>query len=259
MNVRESGPVNSSMRRILVGAAAGLLAACTTPIVPDPSVDLTGDWEITAVGREPTGGGENFILSFDPPSGWAQFGCNAGGGSARIERGWLVTGDWIVTVAGCIPKERMRFEREGFEILSEPLAIERRSDRVIRLRNSRGSIDLQPLAPPQLAGSRWSVVGINGRPPPAEAMIRFEARTFVANFGCNSMRGAYEQVGVTLRSPGSTTEMGCMAPDGRPGPVMEYEEQGFAILGRPTQIERVRPGAIRLANERGEILLEENP
>ena len=83
-----------------------------------------------------------FNFRYAPPTGSAQFGCNAGGGSAHVENGWLVTGDWIITVAGC-PDARMQFEREGFAILGAPAAIEVSGPGTVRLRNQRGTITLR--------------------------------------------------------------------------------------------------------------------
>ena len=79
-----------------------------------------------------------------PSEARAQFGCNKGGGGARIERGWLIpAGDWIVTVGACLPHERMRFERRGFAIAAEPMALERHGPNGLRLRNRIGSITLE--------------------------------------------------------------------------------------------------------------------
>lgn len=119
-----------------------LLAACATkPLVPDAAIDPLGRWTITAVDGEPTGGGERFNFHIEQPDGSAQFGCNAGGGPLRVERGWVVAGEWIVTVASC-GAERMLFERRGFDIIGQPMAVETRANGAIRLRNRVGSIDL---------------------------------------------------------------------------------------------------------------------
>ena len=130
------------MKRLMLLASGLLVSGCATPLRPDPSIDPTGQWTVAAVDGEPTGGGPSFNFTIAPPEGSAQFGCNAGSGSLRIDRGWLVAGEWIITVAGCLPKERMRFERSGFHILSQPLAVERAGVDGIRLRNRIGSIAL---------------------------------------------------------------------------------------------------------------------
>lgn len=96
---------------------------------------------MTAVNGRSTGGGDNFFLTMTPTTGSAQFGCNRGGGSAIVKDGWLVTGDWIVTVAGCLSKAHARFEREGFDIHGQPAAIQT-SEGGDLLRNARGTIDL---------------------------------------------------------------------------------------------------------------------
>ena len=111
-------------------------------LAPDPDRSPFGKWTVVAVDGESTGGGERFNFSIEQPYGSAQFGCNKGSGRLRVERGWLVTGDWIITTAGCVPAERMRFERRGFEITSQPMAISARGGSGIRLRDRVGAIDL---------------------------------------------------------------------------------------------------------------------
>jgi hypothetical protein len=132
--------------RLLYPSAILLLSACATPLRPDASVALVGDWEIVAVNGQRTGGGERFFLSLKPPAVSARFGCNAGEGSARVMDGWLLSDGWVITAAGCRPKVYERFEAKGFAVLSRPAAIERRSEGV-RLRSERGSIDLRAMAP----------------------------------------------------------------------------------------------------------------
>ena len=130
------------MRRAIV-AAALLLGACqldrpATSLMPDPSVSLAGRWTIVAVNGRQTGGGERFLAEFGE-FGQARFGCNTGSGAYLVERGWLVTDDWIITAAGC--PGRKQFERLGFRVLSQPLAIERYGNG-IRFRGRQGSIHL---------------------------------------------------------------------------------------------------------------------
>ena len=130
------------MRLGWLAALTLLLAACATKtLVPSATINPLGRWTITAVDGEATGGGERFNFRIEQPYGNAQFGCNAGSGPLRVERGWVVAGDWIVTVASCGPK-RMRFERRGFEIIGQPMTVETRANGAIRLRNRVGSIDL---------------------------------------------------------------------------------------------------------------------
>lgn len=131
--------------------ALGVSACATIPLKPDPSVQPLGRWTVVAVNGQPTGGGERFYFVIDPPAGEAQFGCNKGGGSLSVDDGWVVTGNWIITVAGCLPRGRMRFEDQGYAITSQPMAMERTA-RGIRLRNRAGSVDLVP-APVAAEGS----------------------------------------------------------------------------------------------------------
>jgi heat shock protein HslJ len=167
-----------------------LLTGCATSVRPESSVVLAGDWEIVAVSGQPTGGGDTFILSLNPPRAWAQFGCNAGGGAAAVKEGWFFTDDWIITAAGCVPRDRARFEDKGFGILGRPAAIEQRGG-TVRLRNERGWIDLRRLPPVSLAGTNWRVLSVNGQPAPAGGTISLGERGLEAYFGCNSITGTY--------------------------------------------------------------------
>ena len=129
---------NEPMRfsRFVTSFAACVLAACATPLRPDPSVDLTGDWRVTAVnGMDVPPGMSGFRFRYEPPFSLASLGCNSGSGPARVAHGWLVTGDgWIITTARC-SEERMRFSR--YELFSEPLAIEAAGGGLVQLRNAR--------------------------------------------------------------------------------------------------------------------------
>lgn len=117
------------------------LTACATPLRPDPSIDLAGDWRVIAVNGRPVPAGMSGLgFRYAPPYASARLGCNSGSGPARVSSGWLVTGDaWIITAAGC-SEERMRFSR--YELFGRPLAIEPAGPGRVRLRNARGSLVL---------------------------------------------------------------------------------------------------------------------
>lgn len=248
--------------------AAGLtvlLAACaTTPLAPDPAVDVTGRWTIVAVDGEPTGGGRRFNLEVKPPVGSAQFGCNAGGGSLAIGNGWLVAGDpWIFTVAGCPdPSTWMEFERKGIQILARPLAIERRPSAGVRLRNERGSIDLvsaPPVTAAEIAGT-WDVVSINGVGTPGgeRFRVRIRGNELDAYFGCNRYSAEFAiENGHYAPRMARTTEMACepTGPNAPSVPVMTLEDRAFAVLrSRPEVV--IKPnGAMALVSPRGTIEL----
>jgi heat shock protein HslJ len=221
--------------------------------------DIKGEWTITAVNGARTGGGEAFTLLIHPPEGGAQFGCNAGGGAARVEAGRLITRDWIITAAGCRSERIARFERAGFDILSEPTAVQPKAGGLVQLRNRRGSIELKPLAPRALAGTSWRVVQVNevAPPDPGQSAVRFGRGEFEAMFGCNSMRGGYRQEGAVLRTlSAAVTERGCELVGHNGVPVLTYEQWGFKILSSGPRVMRVRSDAIRLISPQGSMVLE---
>jgi len=238
-----------------VAALALLASACATPPpAPDPGVDATGRWTIVAVDGEPTGKERPFNLEIEPPSGSAQFGCNTGSGPVTVGNGWVVPGEpWIITAAGCPDREQwLHFERKGFRILGEPLAIERRGGTAIRLRNRLGSIDLvptPPIAPADIVG-RWDVESINGVGTPGGPSFRvtISRDRLEGRFGCNHYRAAYVLDTDRFRPMGgSWTEMACELTDpatGRPVlpvPVMTLEDWAFAVLRSGPEV-RLRPG-----------------
>jgi heat shock protein HslJ len=236
------------MRRLAAAVLLVAAAGCATTPRPDPSVNLAGEWEITAVNGEQTGGGERFILSIGSGAGWAQFGCNAGSGAARAKQGWLTTGDWIITAAGCPGRER--FERRGFTILAQPLAIERQSGAGLMLRNRVGSLMIRPIAPVRLTDTQWTAVSINGHASPGRGgTVRFGTADFQANFGCNDIRGTYRQEGaVFITGMSGDTEKGCTSTLPSGVALEDFENWGFRVLrSRPT-VRRLRPGAIELTS-----------
>ena len=252
------------MRPLVAAALASLATACiTSPLAPDPSIDLSGRWTIIAVDGEPTGGDRRFNFQLNPTYGSAQFGCNAGSGSYKVSNGWFVAGDpWIITAAGCPNKEeREHFEDKGFHILTRPLAIERRSGGV-RLRNGLGIIDLVPTPPltiADIAGS-WNVVSINGVGTPGGERFRitFTPAEFRAAFGCNDYRGSYllenDRFSPTLARQ---TEMACelTGPNAPEVPVMQLEEWGFAILHSGPKVALRSERGMELVSPKGTISL----
>ena len=232
---------------------AAMLGGCNAAaLTPDPTIDPRGRWTVVAVDGQATGGGSTFRFEIMPPTGVAQFGCNAGSGSLDVRNGWLVAGDWIITAAGCRSERLARFERMGFEVTARPMAVERRAEG-IRLRNERGTIDLVPAPSASLAG-RWRVVALNGRPVAGSA--EFEAPRVRISFGCNDGRGAYRQDGdtIVLTAGMAVTERACMVvDDGGPSDAMQHEDEGFRIASRTMRILWFGPDRVRLSNEAGTI------
>ena len=244
------------MKRVAAGLSAALLGGCAAgQLAPDSTIDPRGQWTVVAVNGQATGGGEHFRFEITPPTGEAQFGCNAGSGSLTAGNGWVAAGDWIITAAGCRNKQLARFERLGFAVTAKPMAVERR-DGGIRLRNERGTIELIPAPPVPSVFGRWRVVAVNGRPVAGAANIA--PNNAIINFGCNDLRAAYRQEGETLvpGMPVSTTERGCVTATGEPTEAAKHEDEGFRIAARHMQIAFYGPNRVRLSNEAGTIDLE---
>jgi heat shock protein HslJ len=247
------------IRPILLAAALLLSACAAVALKPDPTVQLGGRWIVTAINGEPTGGDRSFNLELKDRIGSAQFGCNSGSGSYVVRDGWLVTGDWIITTAGCRTDELAEFERKGFAILSKPLAVTRAGSGV-RLRNGIGVIDLAPMPPVTVRDifGEWMIVSINGVGTPGGSRFRaaFNPREFRAAFGCNTFRGTYWTDGDRLGlSPGGNTEILCEGSDPKAPevPLMQFEDWGTAILRSRPEVVLRSERAMQLVSAKGNI------
>ncbi len=246
------------MKAAIALTAMVMLGACvSTPLAPDPTIDPRGDYRVVAVNGEATGGGERYSFTVTPPTGSARFGCNAGGGSLVVERGYLVTGDWIITAAGCPSRPLPHLERVGFRITSQPMAIERGASGGIRLRNQLGSIDLVKLPAPIVIGE-WRAVRIDN-----VALRAWEQLTLVVGpnefraVTCNHFSGGYRLDGrqIVRVGPWSQTERGCFDPTGTTDP-MAFEERVFAMLRSPMTASNPTPDMLRLESRGNRIDFE---
>ena len=128
---------------------AGLgLAACAQAIPPASpplaAASVEGKWQVVAVNGRPTPGS----ITIEPPLLRANFGCNDGRGSARIEGNRLViVMAMAVTERGCMnldggPADSMLHEAEGFRIASRAMQVTSYGPDRVRLSNAAGTIDL---------------------------------------------------------------------------------------------------------------------
>lgn len=128
-------------------------------------------------------------------------------------------------------------------------------------------IAVDPPLPPQasppvsatydgLAGTKWVVTAINGRPTPGGAgyFVHFTESDIAAKFGCNSIGGGYRLNGDHLSTSDlAQTEMAC------PGPAMTVERLGGAVLSSNMRVERISGERLRLVSEAGSIDLQRAP
>src|SRR5512139_3482529 len=83
---------------------------------------------------------------------------------------------------------------------------------------------------PNLSGTNWRVISINGmQTPSANFYVNFMPDRMSAKFGCNSLGAGYTQNGDTLTAGAiMATKMAC--------PDMTFETQGSAIMMQPMTI-----------------------
>jgi len=107
-----------------------------------------------------------------------------------------------------------------------------------------------PVGPPvpNLSGTNWRVVAINGtRTPASNFYVNFMPDRVSAKFGCNSLGAGYTQAGNLLDAGAvMATRMAC--------PDMGFENQGSAILEQPMTISGLGD-RLTLSNRAGTIEL----
>jgi heat shock protein HslJ len=110
-----------------------------------------------------------------------------------------------------------------------------------------------------LAGTKWQVAALNGRPVPQSDRFRmsFERSAFSMRFGCNSGGGAYRLAGTSIvPGPVRATQMACASPtDDQPDP-MAVEHWGFEVAGQPMRMQWNGATRLRLRNAAGTIDLK---
>jgi heat shock protein HslJ len=113
---------------------------------PAPITELAGtSWRVVAVDGRPTSAVGDYSLRFDASGGLgARFGCNAMGGQYRLTGDLLTVGNLASTLMGC-PEPAVTFERDGAEVLGQPMRIAFTSNERMHLSNAAGSITLDPL------------------------------------------------------------------------------------------------------------------
>jgi heat shock protein HslJ len=133
------------MRAVLHLAAGLALAGCaSTP--PAPITDLAGtQWRVVVVDGQATPATGDYSMRFDANGGvGARFGCNSMGGRYRLTGDVLTVSNLASTLMGC-PEPAATFEREGAEVLGQPMRIAFSSNDRMYLSNAAGSIALDPL------------------------------------------------------------------------------------------------------------------
>jgi heat shock protein HslJ len=134
-------------RALLVLAAMLASAGCAgTPPAPAPITDLAGtSWRVIAVDGQPTPAAGDYSMRFDANGGLgARFGCNSMGGQYRLAGDILTVSNLASTLMGC-PEPAATFEREGSEVLGQPMRIAFTSNERMYLSNGAGSIALDPI------------------------------------------------------------------------------------------------------------------
>lgn len=112
--------------------------------------------------------------------------------------------------------------RKAFALILVPLAL-------------MGGCATAPTGGAGLAGTKWSIMRIDGAPPvaPDKAMMRFEQDRLSANVGCNGIGGDYRvEGGRLIAGPLMATRMFCE------GAVWKQEEAVNALLSAAPEVQR---------------------
>jgi heat shock protein HslJ/uncharacterized membrane protein len=107
------------------------------------------------------------------------------------------------------------------------------------------------VSPPNLIGSRWKIVAIDGRAVSGDAyFLEFDENRLSGQAGCNRFSGPYSEVRPNLR-PGAivSTRMACA------GRRMEDEQRALRILSGPLSMAFPRGDVLLLAGRGGRMRL----
>lgn len=108
---------------------------------PIPPATLAGSsWSVEAVNGRPTGGGEQYRLSFEGDRMSGRFGCNSMNGAYAVSATTLSTGPLAATRMAC---PEMFFEREATRILAQPVELTFGPGDRLTMINAAGSITLR--------------------------------------------------------------------------------------------------------------------
>ena len=140
------GSTGAAVFRAIALGWALVTAACTSVVTDARSLAGT-NWRVAALNGTPTPA-SGFEMSFTADELAAHFGCNRGSGNYRIIGNTMHTGPIAATQMACASAtdegpDPMALERMGFAVISQPMRIEWRSGRELRLTSAAGSIDLQ--------------------------------------------------------------------------------------------------------------------
>lgn len=116
--------------------------ALTLPACAAAHDALAGsEWRVTAINGHATPAEGNYVMRFRDNQVGGQFGCNHFGGPYQMKQDVMTTGAMAMTEMACIgPADQ--FEHWGLTILTQPMQVEWRGERAMRLSNAAGSIDL---------------------------------------------------------------------------------------------------------------------
>ena len=132
---------------LALGIAASLPACGAAPLAPPaPVTELAGTrWRVVAINSRPTPTTGDYSMRFDASGGvGARFGCNSMGGQCRLVGDLLTVSDLASTLMGC-PEPAGTFEREGANVLGQPMRIAFSSNERMFLSSAAGSIALDPV------------------------------------------------------------------------------------------------------------------
>lgn len=114
-----------------------LLAACAA--APDPLT--SSEWRVAAINGHATPEEGSYRMRFQGGQASGQFGCNHFGGEYRVSSGVMTTGAVTMTEMACAGPAG-QFESWGIRVLQQPMRVQWRGERELRLSNGAGSIDL---------------------------------------------------------------------------------------------------------------------
>jgi heat shock protein HslJ len=199
-------------------------------LVFDPAASLAGtSWMLTQQDGQPVSSGVTITAGFGADGNVSgSGGCNNYNGAYTVEGGSITFGPLASTMMAC-PEPQMGAETAYLGAL-EKVNTWMVEGTTLTLGGPGGQPEL--VFTRSLAGTTWSLAGLNGLPLPEKVQVTAEFGsdgTVSGSAGCNTYSGSYTLDGgsITIGSLAST-EMAC------PEPQMAAETAYLAALGKAT-------------------------
>jgi heat shock protein HslJ len=225
------------MPETLPGAASGAPEVASVPPAaappqeqvppPDAAASIEGRWRIVSIDGKPSAPTREpetaAFLNFSPYTFGGTVGCNSFGGLGLLADGHYAVHSWSSTLVGC-DDERGRQERALSALMFARPKVTAPGEGRLRLEGGGHLVEIERTAPsgqspygsvPDLAGTRWRIVMMDGQEAssnPAGRFLRFGGDgTWQGIASCATLSGTWRRGGerIAVGEQIATTEQLC--------------------------------------------------